>query len=496
MDKKTGRVWLVGAGCGDIGLLTVRGLSLLRQCDAVVYDDLIDPEILDAVPPRAERHYMGKRGGRPSAGQEDIIELLARLALSGKTVVRLKGGDPFVFGRGGEEMLALKERGIPCGEVPGVTSAIAIPAAAGIPVTHRRVSRSLHIITGHTAEGLPPELDDLGKLDGTLAFLMGLGHLEEIVERLLAAGKDPFTPAAVVSGGNSPHPVTVRGTLAEIAQAARAAQAQSPVVIVVGEVAAMDVNSPELQPLSGVRVGLTGTRRMTGRLRDLLETQGAKTVTLLSTKVVPLPMDFDWCRLADGKPHWLTFTSANGVEVFFDHLREAEMDLRTLHRCKFAVIGASTGRKLAEYGIRADLCPGDYTSAGLGAALCASVGSDEDVLVFRSAQGSELLGQLLDEGGIPWENIPLYDLRVDGDAARSARERLDGLDYLVFSSAGGVELFFSTVGELPAGTIPVCIGGVTARSLEKHTSQPFLLANGISAEGIVAAILEHRVDEN
>jgi len=246
MNAIPGTVYLVGAGCGESDLITLRGLRLLRRCGAVVYDDLIAQDLLDAAPADAERVYMGKREGRPSASQEEICALLAQKALEGKAVVRLKGGDPFVFGRGGEEALALKAAGIPFEVVPGVTSAIAIPALAGIPVTHRGLSRSFHVITAHTAgagDGLPDELDQLAALPGTLVFLMGLSRLERIAIRLLAAGKSAATPAAVLSGGNSPHPAAVRATLADIAAKTRAANVQPPAVIVVGDVAALEFTS-------------------------------------------------------------------------------------------------------------------------------------------------------------------------------------------------------------------------------------------------------------
>lgn len=246
MNAKPGTVYLVGAGCGEADLITVRGLRLLETCHTVVYDDLIAPDLLDAAPPQAERLYMGKREGRPSAAQEDICALLIDRARSGRAVVRLKGGDPFVFGRGGEEALALRAAGVPFEAVPGVTSAIAIPALAGIPVTHRGLSRSVHIVTAHTAgtpDGLPPDLDRLAHLSGTLVFLMGLSRLEAITARLLAAGKPPDTPAAVLSGGNAPHPASLRGTLSDIAAKARAAGVRPPAVILVGGTAALDLTA-------------------------------------------------------------------------------------------------------------------------------------------------------------------------------------------------------------------------------------------------------------
>lgn len=236
-DRK-GKVALVGAGCGKADLLTLRAMRLLRSCDAVVYDDLIDPEILGMAPESARRIYMGKRSGVHSASQEEISRTLVELAREGLNVVRLKGGDPFVFGRGGEEALALKEAGIPVTVVPGISSAIAIPGEAGIPVTHRRLSREVHIITAHTAD----EGGNYGRysaLEGTLVFLMGLSRLEAIASQLIAGGKSPETPAAVISGGNAPIRQTVRGTLGDIA--VRAKDVRAPAVIVVGDVAGLEL---------------------------------------------------------------------------------------------------------------------------------------------------------------------------------------------------------------------------------------------------------------
>lgn len=237
-----GRVALVGAGCGRADLITVRGLWLLQQCRAVVYDDLIDTALLDTAPAGAERIYVGKRSGRHSAPQAEINAALITLAQRGGLTVRLKGGDPYVFGRGGEEALALQRAGIPFEVVPGITAAIAVPAEAGIPVTHRGVSRAVHIITAHTQDETP-DFSRWAALaaDGTLVFLMGLQRLPQIAAGLLAGGLPPQTPAAVLSGGNAPHPAAVRASLGEITDAARAAGVEAPAVIVVGDVAGMEL---------------------------------------------------------------------------------------------------------------------------------------------------------------------------------------------------------------------------------------------------------------
>ena len=247
-EKNIGSVALVGAGCGKADLITVRGLRLLQQCEAVVYDDLIDQELLESVPETALRIYMGKRSGCHSASQEEINQKLIDLAKAGMKVVRLKGGDPYLFGRGGEEMLALIEAGIPCQEVPGIPSAIGIAAEAGIPVTHRGASRGLHIITAHTSnteDKLPEDFDHLANLSGTLVFLMGLKQLPKIAERLMKAGKSGDTPVAVLSGGNSPNPARVRAPLYQIAEVVEKAHVKAPAIIVIGEVAALDLGQQE-----------------------------------------------------------------------------------------------------------------------------------------------------------------------------------------------------------------------------------------------------------
>ena len=486
---KYGKVWLVGAGCGAADLVTVRGAELLKHCDAVVYDDLIDTELLEAVPVSAEKIYVGKRSGAHSAPQGEITACLVDYARAGKTVVRLKGGDPFVFGRGGEEMEALLAEGIPCEVVPGISSAIAIPAEAGIPVTHRGVSRGVHIVTAHTADtpdGLPEDLDALARLSGTLVFLMGLRQLPRIAERLMAAGKAADTPAAVISGGNAPHPTAVRGTLGNIAERAKAVEA--PAVIVIGEAAGMELKDREDLPLRGVVVGLTGTDAITDKLRPALRALGARTFPAERTLVAELETDLNFLR--DKTRRWLVFTSSNGVHTFFRRLWQQGIDLRHLARVSFAVVGPGTAEALGEHGFRADLCPESYTTEALGRELLACVFSGE-VCLLRCVQSGPELGELLSRW-LPVREIALYDLQPDEEAARQARSRLGEMDYLVFSSGSGVELYVETQGAIPEGVRCICIGAVTARTLARYTEEPPIMAESISAEGIVAAILRDR----
>ena len=252
----TGKVILVGAGCGDYDLITLRGKKLIERCDVIVYDSLIDDRILSFAPENAERICVGKRAGHHSETQDNINKLLVDMAAEGKTVVRLKGGDPFVFGRGGEEALALRENDIEFSVVPGISSAIAVPELAGIPVTHRQVSRSLHIITGHTSD----EKEDFyvyTGLNGTIVFLMGLGRLDQIAQELIQNGKNKNTPVAIISNGASANQRIIKGTLENIAKISRIEKAEAPAVIVVGEVADFDLRPTEKHPLSDVMVTVT-----------------------------------------------------------------------------------------------------------------------------------------------------------------------------------------------------------------------------------------------
>lgn len=480
-----GSVALVGAGCGTADLITLRGLRLLQQCQAVVYDDLIDPALLESAPESALRLYMGKRSGSHAASQEQINQKLIELARSGLRVVRLKGGDPYLFGRGGEEMLALRAAGISCQEVPGIPSPMGIAAEAGIPLTHRGVSRGVHIVTAHTADtpdGLPEDFDVLAGLSGTLVFLMGLERLPVIAARLAAAGKDKNTPGAVISGGNAPNPVRVRAPLFQLEQAARSAGASSPAIILVGDVAAMDLSAPA-GPLAGKRIGVTGTREVAEKQLSAFRELGAEALWVLRLHVKELPMESDWQDVGE-RPGWIVLTSANGVRIFLERMKREGRDMTLLEKWKFAVIGAATGRMLARYGMQADLCPRSFTSQALAAELAASAEPGERVILLRSAMASSKLPKALRRDGFAVEEYSIYDVEreVCGDT-------LPVLDYLTFSSAGGVKLFLEQYGAIPRKTRCVCIGGVTADALSQYTEQPFLISREISAESVVEAVL-------
>lgn len=491
MTRKKGRVYLIGAGCGETDLITLRGLNRLQQCDVVVYDDLIDPGLLDFVPSGTPTIYMGKRHGRHSAPQEEISQTLVDLACQGKYVARLKGGDPYVFGRGGEEALALQRARIPFEEIPGISSCIAIPALAGIPVTHREISRSFHVVTAHTKDGAElcqEKMKHLAALDGTLVFLMGLGCLELLTQGLIQAGMAADTPAAVVSGGNSPHPAVVRGTLKTIGPHTRAANLLAPAVIVVGETAAMNLlPCAEEKPLDGVLVGITGTTLFTRKLGSELQRQGAHATVVLQSRIEPLAWETDLGYVLDGERHWLVFTSANGVRIFFQELKKKSVDLRRLSMCKFAVIGSATLEALLEYGFRADLCPDVYTSEALALKLCRTIADGEDVILLRAQNSTETLPVLLEKHGIRVTRATLYKVRAE--APQTAR--LNHLDYLTFGSAGGVDEFFKEYTTIPQKTVCVCIGEVTAEAFSRYDKRPCLVAENASVSSIVQQICTH-----
>lgn len=502
-----GSVALVGAGCGKADLITVRGLRLLRQCQAVVYDDLIDTALLDAAPESAEKIYVGKRSGTHAATQDAINQKLIDLARSGLKVVRLKGGDPYLFGRGGEEMMALKAAGISCQEVPGIPSPTGIAAEAGIPVTHRGISRSVHIVTAHTADtgdGLPEDFDALAKLSGTLIFLMGLERLPMIAARLIDAGMAPSTPAAVISGGNAPNPVRVRAPLSCLAREAENAGASAPAIILIGGTAALDLSADFRGPealLKGVRIGLTGTWEIVEKQRLALQALGAETVLVMHTEIKELPAAYDR-RIPDTAPCWIVFTSANGVNTFFRQITKKNTDLLSLQKTalngtsmkgtspkeiRFAVIGPATGKALSQYGIAADLCPDVYTSEHLAAAIAAAAKPGEKVLLLRSSLATRTLPEMLQKAGLDVEDIPIYE-----PESKPCAVPLPKLDYLTFSSAGGVKAFFEQYGAVPRKTCCVCIGSITAKTLAQYIDAPFLTSSEISAEGIVETIVYDR----
>lgn len=471
-----GFVYLIGAGCGKYDLITLRGLNALKKCDVIVYDALIDENLLEYAPENAELICVGKRAGKYSAAQEEINAKLVEKALDGHTVARLKGGDPFVFGRGGEEIAELQKHGIAYEVIPGISSSIAVPELAGIPVTHRNLSRSFHVITAHTADGAQ-DFSKYAKLDGTLVFLMGLNILCDIAESLMNAGKPCITPAAVISDGCTARQRTVRGTLADIAELAKKAGMTAPAVIVVGDTAALDFSGTAKDlPLSGVSVTVTGTQKFTEKVGALLENEGAQVrrysnIAITKSRDIP-PLDGYDC---------IAFTSSYGAEIFIDHCRENHIDLRSFAGVKIAAVGSGTAETLAAAGIYADIVPEKYTVRDLGETIADSVTGR--VLILRAERGSDELNKVLYERGTTFEDVKIYDT-----VSRELPPVAADTDYIVFGSSSGVESFFGNGSTIHADTKAVCIGAQTAVTAGQLTSNTVITAFLHTAAGVADAI--------
>ena len=472
----SGKVTLVGAGPGDPGLLTVKGLRALEQAEVVVYDRLVSPAVLALIPPGARRIDVGKEASHHPVPQHQINRILLEEAQAGHNVVRLKGGDPFVFGRGGEELQVLAQAGVDFAEVPGITSAIAAAAYGGIPVTHRDCASSLHIITGHAKEGaeLHINFEALVQAEGTLVFLMGVTALPAIVKGLLEAGMDPDTPAAMVERGTLPGQRRCGAPLASLPDRAAEMGIHSPAIIIVGGVCALAEELCWFQrlPLYGKRILVTRPADRAGTLSEKLRDLGADVVEfpcIRTEAVSPCPaMEAALERLPEYE--WLGFTSAAGVEAFWNCLRGMGKDARALGSVKLAAIGPATGRALEAHGLNADLVPEIYDAPHMGEAL-AKAGAGR-VLLLRAEEGSSDLTDALAAAGVAFDDIAVYRTIYDNPRSAELREELEagGFDFVTFTSASTVKGFVSAVGgdaDFSRFT-GLCIGKQTAGEAEKH----------------------------
>lgn len=521
-----GKVYLTGGGCGDAGLVTVKAVKALQSCDAVVYDSLVSGELLQWTRPECERIYVGKRYRRHSRKQDEINALLAKMAREGKTVVRLKGGDPYVFGRGGEEFMALLDAGICCEIIPGITSAIAVPAAAGIPVTHRGLSDSVTVVTGTAAktegkEACRLDFQTLARLKGTLVILMGMHRLAEIVAGLLGAGKDPGTPCAIIMEGTTARQRVLRAPLSGLYERAVQQAFTSPAVIVVGAVAALSLTAAEagagggdrepeasdgpvvsgrtekerqcMLPLAGTSVGVTGTTRFADRMSAALLEKGADVCDMSFMEIRPaqesLP-DFSDCG-------WLVFTSPNGVKVFLDKMRREERDLRKLSGQKIAVIGPGTAEAFKEAGLYPDYMPKVYDAKHLAQGLTDVIAQEtgqesteaRPAVFLRAKQGSGILPQIFSERGIPYTEYALYELGVR-ENKRDAVIRKEP-DYIVFGSAMGARAYFRGLekkGIRHTRSRYVCIGEWCAKEVRRHVNTQPLVAEEACVDAVVSCL--------
>lgn len=496
-----GHVYLVGAGPGDPGLLTVKGEQCLKRAQVVVYDRLVNPRLLSLAPAEAELKYAGKSPEGHTLSQQEINNLLVAEAASGKTVVRLKGGDPFVFGRGGEEAEALAEAGISFSVIPGISSAVAVPAYAGIPVTHRRLSSSLAVITGNEEPGKAEagiEWSSLARDRGTLVFLMGRKNLAAICSRLIGQGKDPGTPAAAIERGTTAGQRTVTGALGDIAERVDRAGLCNPLVLVVGHVVGLrsHLNWREDEPLFGRRILVTRPQKQSAGLTRALEERGAEVLEWPAIEIVPPtdpgPLEQAVRQVADYD--WLVFTSANGVKAFFDRLFNAGGDSRQIAGVKLAAIGAATAKALRGFGLRADVMPGVYVAEELLKALARLVSEGDRILLPRAAGARALLPQGLRGLGAQVDEVEAYRASPPAGGENSLRQLLqqNRMDVVVFTSSSTASNFAAMTGgemnELLQGSVIASIGPITSRTLNDLGFRPAIQAQQATAAGLAEAI--------
>jgi len=507
MTATAGTVYLVGAGPGDPGLLTLRGQELLASCDAVVIDALASPELLRHCKPGTEVHRAGKRAGQHSATQDEINALLVRLARAGRSVVRLKGGDPFVFGRGGEECEALREAGIAFEVIPGVTSAVAAPAAAGIPVTHRDWAGHVTIVTGHEREGEEGRIDyaPLAALlpEGTLVFLMGARTLPRIASGLIEGGAAPDTPAAAVQWGTDPRQRSCGAPLSDIAAAVDAAGMGSPMVTVVGRVAGLREHLQwfERRPLHGRRIVVTRARAQASGFLERLRRMGADAVEIPVIAVEPAAEQRDLDAALDhlAAPHigdrWAVFTSANAVDLAWDAVERSRRDARLFAGVRLVAIGPETAAALARHGLRADLVPEEYVAEAVADAMLAAGVAGARIWLPRAAMARDVLPDRLREAGAEVDVLPLYRTVLPDDARLALHEALDcgPVDAVTFTSSSTVQHFLQALDgrPFPPGAVVACIGPVTARTAEAAGLPVGIVAAEYTTAGLAAALAAH-----
>lgn len=497
-----GKVYLIGAGPGDPGLFTIRGRECLEKADVVVYDRLANRRILRYVRPGAELVYAGKSPEGHTLAQDEINALLTEKARAGRMVARLKGGDPFIFGRGGEEAEALAEAGVEFEIIPGVTAAIAAPAYAGIPLTHRRFTTSVAIITGNedpTKGDSTIAWDKLSTGAGTLVFLMGMSNLAEIVRQLVRHGRPGDTPAAVIQWGTRPDQQTVTGTLDTIAERVRAAGVKNPAVIVVGKVCALrdKLQWVERRPLFGKRILVTRAREQASVLSRAIAELGGEPVEFPAIRIAP-PLDYgplDQAVKRIGTYNWIVFTSVNGVRYFFDRLRMVGGDIRSLAGVRICAIGPVTGRMLQERGLRIDYIPADYRAASIVRGMKRLVYRGDRILLPRADIAPKMMAEAFEDLGAEVNDVTAYRTVPDAGEADSIREMFEKgrLHMVTFTSSSTVRNFVASIGtdrlgDLLKGVGTACIGPVTADTARELGLRVDAVADEYTIDGLIAVI--------
>lgn len=499
-DKKVGKVWLVGAGPSDPGLFTLKGKQVLDEAEVVVYDALAGQSVLNMIPDTVERIHVGKRSSHHTIPQKEINELLAEKAKEGKRVVRLKGGDPFLFGRGGEEVERLVQDGIPYEIVPGITSAISVPAYQGIPVTHRDFCSSVHIITGHKRAGFDYDIDfeALVRTKGTLVFLMGVTALGDICRGLLAAGIDPGMPAALLSQGTTAAQRRIVATVSTLEEEVKKKGPVTPAIIVIGRVCTLadQFSWYDKLPLGGVKVLLTRPKELISETAKKLRSFGAEVLEIPAIATVRIR---DNALLSQGvrgleQYQWIVFTSPAGVRIFFEELAAQRADVRKLGNAKIAAIGGGTAKELAKHGLFADLVPETYDAAHLGAALADACRDGEKILIPRAAIGSRELTEALAKSGkkLQVDDIATYDTVYETEGLISVRDELEKgtIDYVVFTSASTVRGFAKAADGADLTRVKaVCIGRQTLEAADALGMQTWM-AQKASIDSLIDRLIE------
>jgi len=506
MGKK-GKVYLVGAGPGDPGLLTLRAKECIEKADVLVYDYLANEVFLEYGRPEAERVYVGKRGGCHTLSQEEINRLIISKAREGLSVVRLKGGDPFIFGRGGEEAQELERAGVPFEIVPGVTSAIAVPAYAGIPLTHRDYVSTVAFVTGHEDPGKASSgiaWDKLATGAGTLVVLMGVGNLARIIQNIVACGRSPETPVAIIQKGTSPAQRTVVGTLEDITERAHQAGLNPPAVIVVGEVVTLrgELNWFETLPLFGKRILVTRARNQASDFLARLRELGAECIEFPTIEIAPPKSwrSLDRAVRSLGDYDWVVFTSVNGVRVFFERLPALGLDVRVLGGIRIGAIGPKTASALESRGIHPDIVPGEYRAEALVEAFGKKKNTRLRILLPRAAQARDVFPRELEKMGALVDVVEAYRTVKPQTEKTRVMKMLEGgeIHMITFTSSSTVKNFLDMFSEDEVqrlhqwmeGVHVACIGPITADTAGALGFKVTLVSHEYTIEGLTEAILK------
>lgn len=507
-EEMKGKVWLAGAGPGDAGLLTIRTAELMEEADVIVYDALLSAQILSKIPEHTETIFVGKHAGHHPVPQHEINRILVEEAKKGKHVLRLKGGDPFVFGRGGEEVEELLKEDISFEIISGITSSVAVPAYAGIPVTHRDYTSSFHVITGHARKDGKLEIDfqSLVSLNGTLVFLMSVSSMEMILNGLMDAGMDPDTPAAVLERGTTAKQRRIVATVGTLKEEAERSKVKTPAIIMVGQVCELSetFHWAEDRPLGGKQILITRPRQNSSVLSKQLRDLGAQVIELPSIHTVSISPNERLRQALEqfgtiSEEEWIVFTSPIGVTVFFEQLKEIGVDLRSIF-CKkaivkFAAIGSGTAAALRSYGLISDVVPEIYNAKELGMSIAEKALKGSHILIVRAQTGSEELLPPLECAELIVEDVPLY--RTEYEVRSFLRHKIEKMfekeeiDCVTFTSASTVEGFVHSFEKLDLTKIhAICIGEQTANKARDY-GMDVKISQKATIESLVEEVIQN-----